>query len=75
MGHVQTGNFITWLKGQFQRDDDIGALARALRVDPRSNGLKSVDDLSKRLNQQEAPWEFHDALDAAKTEWQAEGTH
>lgn len=61
--------FIDWLRRQHIRKDAVGDLARMLRNDPRSGRLTSALDLSKRLNQDEASWEFHDALEEAEGEW------
>ena len=38
---------------------------------PRSAALRTPLDLSKRLNQDEASWEYHDALEQAEGEWAA----
>ncbi|WP_141237190.1 hypothetical protein [Sphingopyxis sp. GW247-27LB] len=62
-------NFITWLRGQHTRKDSVGDLSRAVRNDPRGGKLSTPLDLSKRLNQDEASWELHDALEEAEGEW------
>lgn len=64
-----TRNFIDWLRRQHQRTDLVGELARTVRNDPRAARLSTAQDLSKRLNQDEASWEFHDALEQAEGEW------
>lgn len=65
-------NFIQWLREQHGRKDAVGGLAKAVRNDPRSTQLSTPLDLSKRLNQDEASWELHDALEQAESDWQAE---
>lgn len=69
MATATTANFIDWLRGQYTRKDAVGDLARAVRNDPRGGRLSSPEDLSKRLNQDEASWELHDALEEAEGEW------
>ncbi|UNU43591.1 hypothetical protein EAO27_13335 [Sphingopyxis sp. YF1] len=71
MSNVTTaaGTFIDWLRRQHTRKDLVGELARSVRSDPRSARLSTALDLSKRLNQDEASWEFHDALEQAEGEW------
>lgn len=71
MSNVTTaaGTFIDWLRRQHMRKDLVGELARSVRSDPRSTRLSTALDLSKRLNQDEASWEFHDALEQAEGEW------
>lgn len=69
MATITTCNFIDWLREQHRRKDLIGDLARSVKSDPRSANLKTPQDLSKRLNQDEASWEFHDALEQAEGEW------
>ncbi len=64
-----TATFIDWLRRQHARKDLVGDLARVVRGDPRSARLSTPQDLSKRLNQDEASWEFHDALEQAEGEW------
>jgi hypothetical protein len=63
MANMTKGNFIDWLRGQHGRKDGVGELARIVRTDPRSGRMASAQDLSKRLNQDDASWEFHDALE------------
>ncbi len=69
MTTATTTNFIDWLRGQHARKDVVGDLARAVRSDPRGGKLSTPQDLSKRLNQDEASWEHHDALEQAEGEW------
>lgn len=69
MASITTTNFVGWLRGQHTRKDCVGDLARAVRNDPRSGKLSTAQDLSKRLNQDEASWELHDALEEAEGEW------
>jgi hypothetical protein len=64
-----TRGFIDWLRDQHRRKDIVGELARSVRGDPRGGKLSTVQDLSKRLNQDEAGWELHDALEQAEGEW------
>lgn len=73
MAHIAPGNFIAWLRDQHTRKDGVGELARSVRLDPRSSRISTPKELSARLNQDEAPWEFHDALEAAEGEWSSEG--
>lgn len=70
MATITASSFIDWLRGQHTRKDGVGDLARALRADPRGGKFKTALDLSKRLNQDEAPWDLHDALERAEGEWQ-----
>src|SRR3546814_13667338 len=72
MSSKQASNFIHWLRKQHNRSDTVGELARSLRSDPVSSRLSTRLELSKRLNQDEASWEFHDALEHAEREWQVE---
>lgn len=72
MATATTANFIDWLRGQHARKDAVGDLSRAVRNDPRGGRLSTPFDLSKRLNQDEASWELHDALEEAEGEWQRE---
>lgn len=72
MGKIEAGTFISWLRRQDQRKDKIGELAQAVKADPRSRQLATVEDLSKRLNQDGVEWELHDALERAESEWLAE---
>lgn len=72
MSNATPHDFIQWLRGQHTREDMVGELARSVRSDPRGARLASALDLSKRLNQDEASWEFHDALEQAESEWQVE---
>jgi hypothetical protein len=69
MAIATTTNFIDWLRGQHTRKGAVGDLARAVRGDPRGGRLSTPLDLSKRLNQDEASWELHDALEEAEGEW------
>lgn len=69
MSSMTKGGFVDWLRGQHGRQDGVGELARTVRSDPRGARLVSAADLSKRLNQDEAGWEFHDALEQAESEW------
>ncbi len=64
-----TETFVDWLRRQHLRKDAVGDLAKMVRNDPRSGRLASALDLSKRLNQDEASWEYHDALEEAEGEW------
>lgn len=68
---TETADFIGWLREQHSRSDMVGELARSVRGDPRSAALRTPLDLSKRLNQDEASWEYHDALEQAEGEWAA----
>ncbi len=72
MGRIESGSFISWLRGQDLREDSVGDLAKAVKADPRSRLLTTPEDLSKRLNQDEVEWELHDALECAESEWRAE---
>ncbi len=72
MGKIEDGAFIGWLRRQHDREDAVGELAKALRADPRATRMATPQDLSKRLNQDEASWELHDALENAESEWRAE---
>lgn len=72
MAKATTTEFIHWLREQHTRKDGVGNLARAVRNDPRGETLATSLDLSKRLNQDEASWELHDALEEAEAEWKAE---
>lgn len=69
MATTVTKGFIDWLREQHTRKDIVGDLARSVKGDPRSARMSSAQDLSKRLNQDEASWEFHDALEQAEGEW------
>ncbi|MGR4892241.1 hypothetical protein ACIPPQ_14530 [Sphingopyxis sp. LARHCG72] len=69
MATATTVSFIQWLREQSTRKDAVGDLARAVRNDPRGGRLATPEDLSKRLNQDEASWEHHDALEQAEGEW------
>lgn len=68
---TETAGFIDWLCEQHLRSDMVGELARSIRGDPRSATLRTPLDLSKRLNQDEASWEYHDAPERAESEWAA----
>ncbi len=69
MATTATISFVDWLRGQHARKDAVGDLSRAVRNDPRGGKLLTPEDLSRRLNQDEASWELHDALDQAEGEW------
>ena len=69
MNTTTASNFVAWLRSQHARQDMVGELARSVRNDPRGNKLISAQDVSKRLNQDQASWEFHDALEGAEAEW------
>lgn len=63
--------FGTWLVSQHRRDDAIGALAKAARLDPRFPLNGDAVEISKRLNEDQADWEMHEALERAELDWAA----
>lgn len=69
MAKMEGGGFIAWLARQGGRTDGVGDLSRTVKADRRPGRMASCEDLSKRLNQDEAPWEFHDALEQAEGEF------
>lgn len=72
MAKAVVGNFIDWMRGQHGRKDDVGELARKLRDDRRGAAISSAADLSRRLNEDQADWQMHDALEQAEMEWRRE---
>lgn len=62
-------DFVGWLLGQHKRKDAVGDLARTLKADPMASRMQSARDLSQRLNQDEAGWQYHEALEEAEAEW------
>lgn len=69
MSTVTAPGFVEWLRSQAARQDMLGELARSVKSDPRGAQLRSAEDVSKRLNQDQASWEYHDALEEAEAEW------
>ncbi len=63
------GNFVDWVREQYRRKDDVGELARKVREDRRAAPITSAADLSRRLNEDQADWQMHDALEQAEAEW------
>lgn len=63
--------FGTWLASQHRRTDAIGDLARAARLDPQFPLNGDAQAVSKRLNEREADWIMHDALERAELDWAA----
>ena len=66
------GNFMDWVRDQHRRKDDVGDLARKVRDDRRASSITSAADLSRRLNEDQADWQMHDALEQAEAEWRRE---
>lgn len=63
--------FVTWLRAQAHRTDAIGALAKVVKTDRRLPSEGNVAAVSQRLNQDEAEWEMHEALEQAEMDWLA----
>lgn len=63
--------FGMWLVAQAERQDAIGALARAAKQDPQFPLHGDAIDVSVRLNQREADWMMHEALESAELDWAA----
>lgn len=68
----QGPSFMGWLRQQHMRQDAVGNLARIVRNDRIAARLSTAQELSRRLNQDEAEWECHEALEQAETEWSQE---
>lgn len=61
-----------WLIRNINRAGPIGDLAKAAKTDPRFPVDGNYEAISKRLHQQEADIEMHEALDEAETEWRSQ---
>ena len=68
MSELSFGRF---LLNQAKAPGVLGELARAAWNDPQFPADGSPEEVSRRLNEREAPGEFHDALDEAVSDWQA----
>ena len=68
MSELSFGRFIL---DQANAPGVLGELAKAAWSDPHFPKDGSPEDVSRRLNEREAPGEFHDALDEAVSAWQA----
>ena len=65
-------SFSRWLLTQSSRSDAIGALAVAAKADNKFPANGDYEAISKRLNQQGADIEMHEALDDAISEWRSQ---
>jgi len=63
--------FGRWLLDQQDREDDIGALAKAAKVDPAFPKDGDVAAVSKRLNAAGAEADMHWALEHAELDYEA----
>ncbi|WP_336958719.1 hypothetical protein [Sphingobium aquiterrae] len=63
--------FGLWLLAQIKRDDEIGMLARCMRLDAEFPFHGGVQDVSKRLQALAADPEMHLALEEAELDWAA----
>lgn len=63
--------FGRFLLGQAQAPGVLGELAQAAACDPRFPKDGGPEEVSRRLNEREAPGEFHEALEEAVADWQA----
>lgn len=68
---MSTQPFGRFLLTQQNAPGALGELAQAAARDPRFPKDGNPRDISQRLNQHEAPPEFHEALEEAEAEWRS----
>lgn len=64
-------SFGQFLLGKHKDTGTLGELAQAAARDPRFPRSGTPEQVSKLLNQNQAPPEFHDALEDAVAEWRS----
>jgi hypothetical protein len=67
--------FGTFLLSKKLEDSNVGVLAQAAARDPKFPRNGTPEDVSKILLRHEAPYEFHEALEEAETEWRNLARH